>query len=65
MGALANYDDAAVRALAAGNDLIITRAAVHDFQKIKAAVATGELDEGIINRAALRVIAWKCYKGLL
>lgn len=65
MGALADYEDAAVRALKAGNDLIITRDAVRDFQKIKTAVVSGELDEGIINRAALRVIAWKCYKGLI
>lgn len=65
MGALSQYDDAAVRALEAGNDLIITRDAVRDFQKIKAAATSGELDEGIINRAALRVIAWKCYKGLI
>lgn len=65
MGALASYDDAAVRALKAGNDLIITRDAVRDFEKLKAAVASGELDEKTINLAALRVIAWKCYKGLL
>lgn len=65
MGALADYDDAAVRALKAGNDLIITRDAVRDFEKLKSAVATGELDEETINRAALRVLAWKCYKGLI
>lgn len=65
MGALAGYETAAVQALKAGNDLIITRDAVRDFQKIKAAVASGELDEEVINRAALRVLAWKCYKGLI
>lgn len=64
MGALAGYEDAAVRALQSGNDLIITRDAVRDFQKIRASIATGELDEEVVNRAALRVLTWKCYKGL-
>lgn len=65
MGALADYDDAAVRALQAGNDLVITRDAASDFHKIKSALASGTLDEDLINRAALRVITWKCYKGLI
>lgn len=65
MGALAGYKDAAVRALQAGNDLIITRDAVRNFQEIKSALESGTLEEDLINRAALRVIAWKCYKGLI
>ena len=64
MGALAEYDNAAVRALQAGNDMIITKDAIKNFQEIQQAVSSGELDESIINRAALRVIAWKLYKGL-
>lgn len=64
MGALAEYSNAAVRALQAGNDIIITKDALKDFQEIRHAVQSGQLDEAIINRAALRVIAWKLYKGL-
>lgn len=64
MGALADYDHTAVRALQAGNDLIITKDAVKNFQEIKQALISGELDEATINRAALKVIAWKLHKGL-
>lgn len=65
MGALAGYNDAAVRALQAGNDMIITKDAVKNFQEIKQAVTSGRLDEEVINRAALRIVAWKLYKGLI
>lgn len=65
MGALSGYSDAAVRALQAGNDMLITKDAVKNFWEIRAAVESGKLDEAIINRAATRIIAWKLYKGLI
>lgn len=65
MGALSEYEQVAVRALEAGNDLIITRDAIRNFQEIKAAVTSGALDKAVLDRAALKVIAWKCYKGLI
>lgn len=65
MGALAGYHDAVVRALQAGNDMIITKDAVKNFQEINQAVTSGKLDEAVINRAAARVIAWKLHKGLI
>lgn len=65
MGALAHEEKMATRALQAGNDLIITRDAHKSFQEIKQSLESGELDEATLNRAVLKVIAWKLHKGLL
>ena len=62
MGAISNIDNAPVKAVLAGNDLII----VTDYEKsinvVRTAVANGEITEEMINKHALQVLAWKYYK---
>jgi len=58
-------DNSLVKALLAGNDLLIVTDSTNSIDKIKTAVQNGSLDEKVVDKAALRVIAWKYYKGLL
>ncbi len=57
-------DDALVKALLAGNDLLIVTDSTGSIDKLVKAVNNGTLDEKVIDKAALRVLAWKYYKGL-
>ena len=54
-----NYPDAAVRAVNSGNDLIITSDFVNDFNKVLDAYNNKLISDEIINKAVVRVIAWK------
>ena len=54
-----NYPDGSVRAVNAGNDLIITSDFVNDFNKVLEAYNNKIIDEDIINKAVVRIIAWK------
>jgi beta-N-acetylhexosaminidase len=65
MGAVSNISDAAVKAILAGNDLIISTNYEADIRDIKNAINNGTLKESTIDKIAMRVIAWKYYKGLL
>lgn len=65
MGALSGIDNTAVKAVLAGNDLIITTDYENSFTSIKTAVGNNTITEGQINDHALRVLAWKYYKLLL
>ena len=65
MGALNNIDNVAVKAIQAGNDLIITTDYIESFTSIKTAVENNTLTEEQINNHALRILAWKYYKLLL
>ena len=65
MGAVKNIDDAVVKAILAGNDLIITKDYVSDISKIKAAIKDNTISTQDIDNMALRVIAWKYYKGMM
>lgn len=65
MGAVKNIDDAVVKAIIAGNDLIITKDYVSDISKIKAAIKDNTISTQDIDNMALRVIAWKYYKGMM
>lgn len=64
MGAISNssYEDVYVKALEAGNDLIIVTDYETAFKEIKNAVENYTLDEDVIEKAALRVLSWKYYK---
>jgi len=53
-----------VKALLAGNDLLIVTDPTNSIDQIVNAVRDGKLDEKVVDKAALRVIAWKYYKGL-
>ena len=54
-----NYPDGAVRAVNAGNDLIITSDFINDYNKVLDAYNNKLIDEKIINKAVTRIIAWK------
>lgn len=65
MGALGSISDVTVKAVLAGNDLIITTDYEESFNSIKTAVQNGTLSEEQINKLSFRVLAWKYYKLLL
>ena len=49
-------DNSLVKALLAGNDLLIVTDSTNSIDKIKTAVQNGSLDEKVVDKAALRVI---------
>ncbi|WP_343264743.1 glycoside hydrolase family 3 N-terminal domain-containing protein, partial [Ligaoa zhengdingensis] len=63
--AAAGGEEAAVRALQAGNDLLIVSDLPASYEQIADALASGELDEAVLDRAVFRVLALKCCQGLL
>lgn len=65
MGAVSSIDDAAVKAVLAGNDLIITTDYEESINSIKEALEDQTIDESLIDKLAFRVLAWKYYKGLI
>lgn len=65
MGAVTNIDNASVKAVLAGNDLIITTDYQRSITEIKTAIEQGSLDMSLVNQAAQRVLAWKYYKGMM
>lgn len=65
MGAVSNNDNAIIKAILAGNDLVITTDYENDINKIKTAISNGTISESMIDKLAFRVIAWKYYKGLM
>lgn len=65
MGAVATIDNRIVKAILAGNDLIITTDYEESINSVKAAINDGAISESLIEKIAFRVIAWKYYKGLI
>lgn len=65
MGAVNNIQDATTKAVLAGNNLIITTDYQESFNSIKNAINNGTISEDLIDRLALRVLAFKYYKGLM
>lgn len=65
MKATSSIDNVAVKAILAGNDMIITTNYDKDIKEIKRAINNGTLSEDMIDKLVMRVIAWKYYKGLL
>lgn len=65
MKAVNSFNDTAVKAILAGNDMIISTNYEVDIKDIKNAISNGTLTEDMLNKLAMRVIAWKYYKGLL
>lgn len=57
--------DAAVLAVKAGNDMLISSDFVTQYGAVLAALSSGELDQSQIRAAALRVIRWKMDLGLI
>lgn len=65
MGAVSSIPNAVVKAITAGNDLIITTDYEDAFNSIKSAIHDGSVSEDLIDKLAFRVLAWKYYKGLM
>ena len=65
MGAVTDIDNATLKAIQAGNDLIITTDYSKSFNELKIAIEDGTLSEEQINKLAFRVLAWKYFKGLM
>lgn len=65
MGAISDVANATIRAIQAGNDLIITTDYEASLNAVKNALDNGILTENQIDKAAQRIIAWKYYKGLI
>lgn len=65
MEAVKNDEDATVKAVLAGNDLIITTDYIKSVETVKRAVQDGKIKIEIINNAVRNIIAWKYYKKML
>ena len=65
MKAVSSIENVAVKALLAGNDIIITTDYEQSFNDIKKAVDDGIISEKLINEIAHKIISWKYYKGLM
>lgn len=65
MGATSSISNNAVKAILAGNDLIITTNYEESINSIKEAITDGTIGENLIDKLAFRVLAWKYYKGLM
>ena len=65
MGATSWIDDAVVKAVHAGNNLIIVTDYVDSFTSIKMAVEDGNITEAEIDELVFKTLAWKYYKGLM
>lgn len=56
---------ATVKAILAGNDLLIVTDYEDSIQDIKDAIDDGIISESILDDVVLRVLAWKYYKGMM
>lgn len=65
MGAVSQINNNTVKAIQAGNDLIITTDYKESINDIKSALQDEAITEEQINNLALRILAWKYYKGLI
>lgn len=65
MSAVSQITDKSLKAILAGNDLIITTDYQNDINSIKQAVQNGTIEETTIDKLATRIVAWKFYKSLI
>lgn len=65
MGATKDIDKKVVKALLAGNDLLIVTDYEESIKEVKSAVENNKLSEDVINDRVTRILAWKYAKGLL
>jgi len=65
MTAVSSIPNVSVKAILAGNDLIISTDYENDITDVKAAIEDGTISESTIDKLAFRVLAWKYYKGLM
>ena len=65
MSAVSEIEDVYVKAVLAGNNLIITSDYEASINAIKNAVINGQITEEQIDELVQRTLAWKHYKGLI
>ncbi|MEI3529732.1 MAG: glycoside hydrolase family 3 N-terminal domain-containing protein [Bacilli bacterium] len=65
MAAITSIPDSVVKALLAGNDLLIVTDYENSFNAIKKAVNDNVLSENFIDKQAFRILTWKYYKGMM
>ena len=65
MKALASIDNVEVKALLAGNNILITTDYEKSFTNIMNALQEELITEEELNKIVFRILAWKYYKGLL
>lgn len=65
MGATSSIDNVYVKALLAGNDILIVTDYEKAFNEIKDAVENGQLSEELLDEINHKIISWKYYKGML
>ena len=65
MKAVSKDNDAVVKAVLAGNNLLIVSDYKGSIEAIKKGLEEGKISEELITEAAKRVIAWKFYKGMM
>ena len=65
MGAIDDVSDATIKAIQAGNDLIITTDYETSINAVTKALEEGTIIEDDIDKLVFRVLAWKYYKGLI
>jgi len=65
MAAVSSVSDVTVKAILAGNDIVITTDYIESFNSIKESVEEKHISETLIDKLAFRVLAWKYYKGLM
>lgn len=65
MDAVSSINDSVVKAILAGNDLIIVTDYENSINSVKKAINNGIISEKLIDKLAFRVLAWKYYKGLM
>ena len=65
MSAVSKIENIYVKAVLAGNNLIITSDYNASINEIKNAVENGQITEEQIDELVQRTLAWKHYKGLL
>lgn len=58
-------DNAVIKAILAGNDILLLTDYEDAIQKIKRGIKDGKITETIIDKMAFKVLAWKYYKGLM
>ena len=65
MGALKDIENVEIKALIAGNNILITSNYEKSFNAIKDALNNNLIDKDIIYQSAFKILAWKYYKGLI
>ena len=67
MGAVENIDsgDAAVKAVLAGNDLIITSDLKTQYEAVLQALKSGEIGDNRLDESVCRVLLWKLKMGII